>query len=206
MQGEPKFDFTPPRRGFPTSCAIRVHLGSHTSPDSTPPVPRPQSSSVRKCRHSDCANNVPLRCPVGFCRAHCTSPRCQDHADGRRPRECRARGCHAMCGVRCTVGGPRFVLMSVALFSPVLLVCSELVLNIAIIPNVCAVRPDVSHPRDHQGFVYASCSHAVNLFMPNAAVGIAHCIVPVLIANSMRPQTGPERDSGSGERGTREVL
>ena len=48
-----------------------------------------------------------------------------------------------VCGVRCTVGGPRYVLMSAALLPPVLLVCSELVLNVAVIPNVCAVRPDV---------------------------------------------------------------
>ena len=89
------------------------HLGSHTRPDSTPPppppppsppVPRPRGSSVRQCRHSNCANNVPPRCPVGFCRAHCTSPRCQDHADGRRPRECRARGCHAVVPRSCASG------------------------------------------------------------------------------------------------------
>ena len=35
------------------------------------------------------------------------------------------------CGVHCTVGGPLFVLMSVALLLPVLLVCSELVSGVA---------------------------------------------------------------------------
>ena len=41
-----------------------------------------------------------------------------------------------VCGVHCTVGGPLFVLISFALLLPVLLVCSELVLNIAIITSV----------------------------------------------------------------------
>ena len=59
-------------------------------------------------------------------------------------------------------------------------------------------------PSGHQGFVYAGCSRAVNQFVPDATVGIAHCNVPVHIASSVRPQTGRERDSG--ERRTREPL
>ena len=176
-------------------------------------MPRPRGSSVRQCRHPDCSSNVPPRCPVGFCRAHCTSPRCQDHADGRRPRECRARGCHAVVPRSCSSGflcltlhecavfiapweGPLFVLMSVALLLPVLLVCSELVLNIAIITSVCAVRPGVSHPRDHQGSAYAGCNRAVNQFMQNAAVGIAHCTVPMFIGQFHATPNG----SGAGLR------
>ena len=49
-------------------------------------------------------------------------------------------------GVRCTVDGPRFALRSVALLPPVLHVWSELVPNIATIPNVCPVRPDTFTP------------------------------------------------------------
>ena len=109
-----------------------------------------------------------------------------------------------VCGVQCTVGEPLFVLMSVALLLPVLLVCSELVLNIAIITSVFAVRPGVSLLRDNQGFVCAGCSRAVNLFMLNAEVGIGRFTVPVLIAFSVRPLTGWGRDSG--ERRTREPL
>ena len=44
--------------------------------------------------------------------------------------------------------------------------------------------------------MYVGCNRAVNLFMLNA-VGIAHCTVPVLIASSMRPQTGRWLQDGS---------
>ena len=36
-----------------------------------------RDSSVKQCRQSDCSNNVPPHCPIGFKRTHCTNGRAQ---------------------------------------------------------------------------------------------------------------------------------
>ena len=36
-----------------------------------------RDSSVKQCRQSDCSNNVPPLCPIGFKRTHCTNGRAQ---------------------------------------------------------------------------------------------------------------------------------
>ena len=102
-----------------------------------------------------------------------------------------------MSGVRCTVDGARFILRSVVLPPPFLHLWSELFPNIATIPKMRPVRPNVSHHRDHQTSACANCIRAVTQFMQSAIVGIAHNIVPVLVARPMRPQTGRGRDSGA---------
>ena len=46
-----------------------------------------------------CSQEVPRRCPVRFCRSHCTSPRCVAHfvRSANRSRECRKVDCSNSC-------------------------------------------------------------------------------------------------------------
>ena len=75
--------------------------------------PKPTSSTFFPTRAwSSLSGNVAiLTVPTMFLPAaqsgsavHCSSPRCQVHVDGRRPRECRARGCHAAVPRSCASG------------------------------------------------------------------------------------------------------
>ena len=52
---------------------------------------------IRVCRPQGCHAHVPSRCPVRFCQEHCTSPRCNAHAQQTRMQERsrRSLGCRA---------------------------------------------------------------------------------------------------------------
>ena len=85
------------------------------------PAPSPQAASVRQtraptrasgpgsqsdatCHFAGCSQQVSTRCPVQFCRAHCTSSRCPVHT-GRSPtrsRQCRRNGCTIVLPRSCT--------------------------------------------------------------------------------------------------------
>ena len=58
------------------------------------------------CLRQGCHALVPSRCPVRFCQEHCTSPRCNAHAQQTRTQErsCRLRGCQTRVPRECVSG------------------------------------------------------------------------------------------------------
>ena len=71
-------------------------------PQQVPPLPPPipavgRGDSRLVCRRVGCSNEVSSSCPVRFCQAHCTSPRCNAHGSpvSNQVRQCRTRGCHS---------------------------------------------------------------------------------------------------------------
>ena len=83
------------------------------NPLATSPVPPPPSApkftdfvgkSSLHCRRSGCSAVVVPSCPVRFCQAQCTSPRCPTHSTVSRRRECRARGCTSLVPRSCSSG------------------------------------------------------------------------------------------------------
>ena len=84
----------PPPRQFAAAPLWRVDQVSE-------PLPRNQV-----CRRQGCRAPVPSRCPVRFCQEHCTSPRCNAHAQQTRTQErsCRLRGCQARVPRECVTG------------------------------------------------------------------------------------------------------
>ena len=86
-----------------------------------PPPPPPLAPSMGDgdsrlvCRRAGCSNEVSSSCPVRFCQAHCTSPRCNAHRPPvtSQVRQCRLRGCRSsvprscasgFCALHCTSG------------------------------------------------------------------------------------------------------
>ena len=72
---------------------------------SGPGVVSPVDETVR-CRRARCSQQVSARCPVQFCRAHCTSSRCQVHSSGSpsRSRQRRRNGCTTVVPRSCISG------------------------------------------------------------------------------------------------------
>ena len=62
---------------------------------------RSQLSSRLASPPSSCSFTT---CPVRFCQAHCTSPRCPTHSTAPRRRGCRARGCTSLVPRSCSSG------------------------------------------------------------------------------------------------------
>ena len=94
--------------------AVRAAPGAPSSQAASVPPTRvptrvsgaPHSQSDATCRFAGCSQQVSARCPVQFCRAHCTSSRCPVHT-GRSPsrsRQCRSNGCTTVVPRSCTSG------------------------------------------------------------------------------------------------------
>ena len=88
MLGEPEKILTSTMNyfNFVLYSILSSHLINHTCagpnqpplPPAFPPVRHgSRDSSVKQCRQSDCSNNVPPHCPIGFKRTHCTNGRAQ---------------------------------------------------------------------------------------------------------------------------------
>ena len=75
-------------------------------PPPPPLAPVGDGDSRLVCRRAGCSNEVASSCPVRFCQAHCTSPRCNAHGSPvtSQVRQCRMRGGRSSIPRSCASG------------------------------------------------------------------------------------------------------
>ena len=82
------------------------HEPQQVCPPPPPLAPVGDGDSRLVCRRAGCSNEVASSCPVRFCQAHCTSPRCNAHGSPvtSQVRQCRMRGCRSSVPRSCASG------------------------------------------------------------------------------------------------------
>ena len=189
----------------------------------TAPPPSPQAASVHQtrvptrvpsglaagsqsdatCHVAGCSQQVSARCPVQFCRAHCTSSRCLVHTarSPTRSRQCRRNGCTTVVPRSCTSGFLRSPLFRASVAD-----CTEapFVHSVGVMTSPspgCVVGTCERHcthlqcspPAPTRLFLpplpdvirtavsrYAAIVHALNACTRSGALGIAPCTFPAV--------------------------